>query len=58
MIEAKQLEDKVLKYWNNLSEDDLKKNRKDLLAEMAKKLNMPEEILEKTIGDWEAGKGS
>jgi hypothetical protein len=52
----KLLKEKILKYWNNPSKEDLKLNRKDLLGAAAKELKMPEELAERLIGDRQAGK--
>lgn len=56
MTDEKALQEKVLKYWKNLSKEDLRRGREGLLRDMAKKLDMPKELAEKFIGEWEAGK--
>lgn len=55
-MDEKALKEKVLKYWSNLSKDDLKRDRKDLVGSIAKELKMPAALAEKMIGDWQAGK--
>ena len=46
----------LLEYWNNLSEEDSRKSRAELIEDMAERLGVPVEIVKKTLADWEAGK--
>lgn len=40
-----------------LQSDHAGKDRKAIVAEAAAKFDMPKEVIEKEIGDWEAGAG-
>jgi len=50
------LRERILNYWNNMDQADLKRGREDHIRVMAKELNVSEELLEKALADWEAGK--
>lgn len=50
------LRKKMEEYWQKLDKEDLKISRKKHIRTMAKKFEVPEQIIEKEIGEWEAGK--
>lgn len=51
----KMLREKLLKHWHSLSKEELKRDRKDLMKATAEEFKMPEEVIEKVIGDWSSG---
>lgn len=56
--EAGTAKNRIIEFWNSKDISAVRGNRKKIIEEMSKKFNLPENVIEKEIAEWEAGKAS
>jgi len=56
--DSSSLRKRLQHYWSSLSGDDLQQDREHLIQTMAEKLNVSTQVIEKEIGEWQAGKSA
>lgn len=57
-MEDQQIKENITLELTEMGESPAKEGRKEIIHRLAKKYNISDEIVEKHIAEWEAGKGS